>query len=100
VERVMTAVSEHGQLLIDDPERVTTTAQIGVDETTFLKATPTPRTRFVSQITDLQHRIVVDVFEGNQHVDLTRWFNCRNTDWLDGVDVVACDLHDIPQSHQ
>jgi Transposase len=88
----MDAVNSHGAALIDDPDRVTTTAQIGVDETRFLKATPTSRTQFVSQITDLEHRTIVDVFEGHQREDLARWLNSRNPLWLAGVVVVAGDL--------
>jgi transposase len=93
-ETVMSAVNAHGQVLIDDPERVTTTSQIGVDETSFLKATPTSRTQFVSQVTDLERRTIVDVFQGNQHDDLSDWFNSRSTMWLDAIDVVAVDLHE------
>ena len=40
---VMAAVREHGQPLIDDPDRVGVVAKLGVDETAFLKATGTGR---------------------------------------------------------
>ncbi len=37
---VMNAVIEHGTPLVDDPERVGSVRQLGVDETTYLSATP------------------------------------------------------------
>lgn len=40
---IMNAVVEHGTLLVDDPERVGTVRQVGIDETWFLAAPVTPR---------------------------------------------------------
>lgn len=46
---IMTAVDEHGRPLIDDPNRVGQVRSLGMDETSFLRATPHPPD-------DLRHR--------------------------------------------
>ncbi len=40
---VMNAVVEHGTPLVDDPNRVGRVRQLGVDETSFLRAEPLAR---------------------------------------------------------
>jgi transposase len=42
---IMRAVRDHGSLLLDDPTRLHGVAKLGLDETAFLKATPTAPTR-------------------------------------------------------
>jgi transposase len=42
---VMRAVRDHGQPLVDDPARLHGVAALGLDETSFLRATPTAPTR-------------------------------------------------------
>jgi hypothetical protein len=37
---VMRAVADHGQPLVDDPARLHGVAALGLDETSFLRATP------------------------------------------------------------
>jgi transposase len=41
----MRAVAEHGQPLVDDPTRLAGVTALGLDETSFLRATPTAPTR-------------------------------------------------------
>ena len=40
---IMNAVEEHGTPLVDDPDRVGRVRQLGIDETSFLAATPSHR---------------------------------------------------------
>lgn len=89
---VMNAVVEHGTPLVDDPARVGPVAQLGVDETSFLKANRHHPTIYATGLVDLQQRIVIDMVAGNAAVDLRRW--CANADplWLAGIEVVATDL--------
>ena len=51
---VMNAVIEHGTPLVDDPGRVGTVTQLGVDETSFLKATAEHATVYATGLVDLE----------------------------------------------
>jgi len=62
---VMNAVIEHGTRLVDDPARVATVTQLGVDETSFLAANRDHHTIYVSSLVDLRRHIVIDLFPGN-----------------------------------
>jgi transposase len=42
---IMRAVGDHGRPLVEDPERLDGVAALGLDETSFLKATPRAPTR-------------------------------------------------------
>ena len=91
-DTVMAAVREHGEPLIDDPERVGEVRQLGVDETTWLSANREHATLFATGIVDLERRIVVDVVPGNSATDLGGWLDRQPASWLAGVRVVATDL--------
>lgn len=89
---IMDAVVEHGTPLVDDPNRVGPVAQLGVDETSFLKANREHPTIYATGLVDLQARIVIDMVEGNAAADLRRWCANADPDWLAGIGVVATDL--------
>jgi transposase len=91
-DTVMAAVAEHGQPLIDDPERVGQVRQLGIDETTWLSATKDHPTLFATGIVDLQRRVVIDVVAGNSAASLGAWLDSRPEGWLDQIRVVATDL--------
>jgi transposase len=91
-DTVMAAVKEHGEPLVDDPARVGTVEQLGVDETTWLSATRDHPTLFATGLVDLEQRIVIDVVEGNSGGDLGGWLDERAEAWCDAVRVVATDL--------
>jgi transposase len=55
-DTVMDAVREHGEPLVDDPERVGKVGQLGVDETTWLTATKDHPTRYATGLVDLRAR--------------------------------------------
>ncbi len=91
---VMDALNLWGAALVDDPKRVGGTRAIGVDETSFLAATATEGTRWVSSICDVEGRIVIDLIEGRQAPELDQWLAERPQGWKDGVAVAVCDLHE------
>jgi hypothetical protein len=66
----MNAVIEHGTPLVDDPRRVGRVRQLGIDETSFLKATRTHPTLYATGLVDLRRHIMIDMVEGNRAQDL------------------------------
>jgi transposase len=91
---VMNAVIEHGTPLVDDPDRVGVVAQLGVDETSLLKANREHATVYVTGIVDLTAHRMIDMVEGNTAADLRRWCASADPAWLAGIKVVATDLTD------
>ncbi|HET6918648.1 MAG TPA: ISL3 family transposase [Jiangellaceae bacterium] len=89
---VMEAVIEHGQPLVDDPDRVGPVTNLGVDETSFLKANRSHATRYATGLVDLDRRMVIDMVEGNAAADLRRWCSEQDPAWLGGIATVATDL--------
>jgi len=89
---VMNAVIEHGTPLVDDPARVGQVRQLGVDETSFLKANRRHRIVYATGMVDLQARVLIDMVEGHKGADLRRWAAKADPGWLAGIEVVATDL--------
>ena len=89
---VMNAVIEHGTPLVDDPGRVGRVRQLGVDETSFLKANRRHATVYATGLVDLERHVVIDMVEGNAAGDLRRWTANADPSWLAGIQVVATDL--------
>lgn len=74
---VMDTVTAVAAVMIDHPDRIGTVAQLGMDETVFQSAGRPRRRSFVSSVTDVEARTVLDVFERRQRADLV--------DYLDSV---------------
>ena len=91
---VMSAVTVYGTPLVDDPARSHGVEQLGVDETSFLKATPTAGTRWVSAAVDVGRRRTIDLFEGRNAADLDRWLEARPAEWREAIGVTVADLHE------
>jgi transposase len=89
---VMNAVIEHGTPLVDDPDRVGPVTQLGVDETSFLKATAEHATVYATGLVDLVRHRLIDMVEGNSAKDLRRWAASADPAWLAAIAVVATDL--------
>lgn len=89
---VMGAVIEHGEPLIDAPDRVGDVTQLGIDETSWLKATSSHPTLYATGLVDLEARIVIDMVEGNSADDLREWLADQEPEWLVGIEVVTTDL--------
>ena len=92
--KVMHAVREHGQPLVDDPGRVGPVTKLGIDETAFLKAKPTAPTALATGIVSLDRNVLIDMIEGNTAADLASWLGRQPKEWLTAIDTVACDLHE------
>ncbi len=67
------AVELHGTPLVDDPRRVGSVRALGVDEHSYLSATPEHSTIYATSLVDLDRRIVIDLFEGKSAAKLRRW---------------------------
>jgi transposase len=88
----MAAVVEHGEPLIDDPDRIGAVTALGVDETSWLAATADHATLYATGLIDLEAKSVIDVIEGNAAKDLGSWLDRQPKQWLTGIGVVATDL--------
>jgi transposase len=76
----------------DNPDRVGAVRQLGVDETSFLRANPEHSTVYATGLVDLRERIVIDMVKGNAAADLRRWTAQADPRWLAGIEVVATEL--------
>jgi transposase len=97
-DTIHSAVTEFGQPLVDDPDRVGRVCQLGVDETSYKAATPEQATVYATGMIDLDRRIVIDMIEGRAGADLRRWLLAQPAGWLKAIKVVATDLTDAYRS--
>jgi transposase len=88
---VMRAVADHGQPLVEDPGRLDGVATLGLDETSFLKATRLAPTRWVTGLVDLEQGRLLDVVADRTRAAVDRWLGARTHDWLAGIATVALD---------
>jgi hypothetical protein len=66
--------------------------QLGVDETSFLRAKRRHHTIYPTGLVDLERRCVIDMVQGDAAVDLRKWTANDGPDWLAGIEVVATGL--------
>lgn len=90
----MAAVEAHGRGLVDDPERIGPVAELGVDETAFVRSGPGRRPGFVTGMVDLERHRLLDVTRGRSGSDLRSWLEGRPAGWCERVKVVAIDPHE------
>jgi transposase len=88
---VMWAVEEHGRPLVDDPTRLDGVTTLGLDETSFLKATRVAPTRYVTGLVDLQAGRLLEVVADRTRAAVHGWLGARPHDWLAQVGTVALD---------
>jgi transposase len=88
---VMRAVADHGQPLVEDPGRLDGVATLGLDETSFLKATRLAPTRWVTGLVDLEDGRLLEVVADRTRAAVDRWLGARTHDWLAGIATVALD---------
>jgi transposase len=88
---VLRAVAEHGQPLVDDPARLDGVTTLGLHETSFLRATPTAPTRYVTDLVDVEAGRLLDVIADRTTRAVTAWLGARPRSWLNGVTTVALD---------
>ena len=89
---VMAAVIEHGTPLVEDPNRVGPVDKLGVDETSWLRASRHHATLYATGLVDLDRHILIDMVEGNSAGDLRQWCARQDPGWLEGITTVATDL--------
>jgi transposase len=89
---VMAAVIEHGTPLVEDPNRVGPVDKLGVDETSWLRASRHHATLYATGLVDLDRHILIDMVAGNSAGDLRQWCARQDPGWLEGVTTVATDL--------
>jgi transposase len=88
---VMRAVAGHGRPLVEDPERLDGVAALGLDETSFLKATRRAPTRYVTGLVDLERGRLLEVVADRTRAAVAGWLDARSRDWLTQVATVALD---------
>jgi zinc-finger of transposase IS204/IS1001/IS1096/IS1165/Helix-turn-helix domain of transposase family ISL3 len=88
---IMRAVHEHGTLLVDDPTRLDGVATLGLDETSFLRATRLAPTRWVTGLVDLEGGRLLDVVADRTRAVVDTWLHARPRGWLAQVGTVALD---------
>jgi transposase len=88
---IMRAVRDHGQPLVDDPTRLEGVAALGLDETSFLKATRLAPTRWVTGLVDLEGGRLLEVVADRTRAAVDGWLHARPHDWLAQVNTVALD---------
>jgi transposase len=87
----MRAVTDHGRPLLDDPGRLDGVAALGLDETSFRKATRVAPTRWVTGLVDLERGRLLDVVADRTRAAVDGWLDARSRDWLAQVGTVALD---------
>ena len=93
---VMRAVRDHGQPLVEDPDRTAAVTRIGVDETAFLAANGRHHTQFVTGIVALPgpgraSAQLLDIVPGRTANVLRHWINSRPVDWREQITVASLD---------
>jgi transposase len=88
---VMRAVANHGTQLVDDPARLDGVAALGLDETSFLRATRTTPTRYVTGLVDLEGGRLLDVVADRTRAAVGGWLDARSRGWLAQVATVSLD---------
>jgi transposase len=88
---IMRAVGDHGRPLVDDPTRLDAVAALGLDETSFLKATWVAPTRYVTGLVDLERGRLLDVVADRTRAAADGWLGARPRDWPAQVATVALD---------
>jgi transposase len=88
---IMRAVADHGTPLVEDPARLDGVAALGLDETSFLKATRRAPTRYVTGLVDLEGGRLLDVVADRTRAAVGGWLHARSGDWLARINRVALD---------
>jgi transposase len=78
----MRAVHEHGTPLVEDPIRLDGVAALGLDETSFLKATHLAPTRYVTGLVDLERGRLLDLVADRTRAAVAGWLGARPAAWL------------------
>ena len=86
----MAAVREHGERLVEDPQRLGAPSALGLDETSFLRAGPKHPTVIIGFV-DLDRHKLLDVAEGRSGQVVRDWLDDRPAESVARVDVAVID---------
>ena len=89
----MAAVREHGHGKVDDPARLDGVTALGMDETSWLRATRTHHTLYVSGLVDTLTGRLLDVVPDRTAQAVASWLARRDRRWLARIGVVTLDPH-------
>jgi transposase len=84
-------VGDHGWPLVNDAARLEGVVALGLDETSFLRATPTAPTRWITGLVDLERGRLLDVVADRTRAAVAGWLGARPARWLAQVGTVALD---------
>jgi hypothetical protein len=87
----MRAVADHGRPLVEDPDRLDGVAALGLDETSFLKASRRAPTRHVTGLVDLERGRLLEVVADRTRAAVASWLDARSGDWLAQIGTVVPD---------
>jgi transposase len=88
---VMAAVHEHGGRLIEQAQPGAAARAIGVDETTFARATARHSTVFATGVVDLDRARLIDIVPGRSRKVLADWLSAQPDHWTASIGVAALD---------
>lgn len=89
----MDAVRDHAASRADHVTALGAPRAIGLDETSFLAATPSSPTQFVTHVVNLDTGDTIDVLEGRSKPAVDAWLEAKPKAWRDGIDHVVIDPH-------
>lgn len=89
----MDAVTEHASARSDHLAALGAPRAIGLDETSFLAATPTSPTQFVTHVVNLDTGATIDLLEGRSKPAVDAWLAAKPQVWRDGIEHVVIDPH-------
>lgn len=89
----MDAVRDHASSRASHLSALGAPRAIGLDETSFLAATPTSPTIFVTHVVNLDTGATIDVLLGRSKPAVDAWLESKPQPWRDGIDHVVIDPH-------
>jgi transposase len=88
---VMAAVRQYGSQLLAQAQLGASSTAIGVDETTFTRASAIKSTLFATGIVDLHRARLIDIVVGRSRKVLADWLAEQPAEWTGGIGVAALD---------
>ncbi len=89
----MHAVRDHASSRAGHVTALGAPRAIGLDETSFLAATPTSPTVFVTHVVNLDTGATIDVLLGRSKTAVDNWLASKPAVWRAGIDHVVIDPH-------
>jgi transposase len=89
----MDCVRRHGEPLVDDPGRITSTQALGLDEHKVLAATKDHHTLYATSFVDVVTGQLLDVVRGRSADDVAYWLTQGQPSWRQRIEAVAIDPH-------